>query len=139
MRKIRKGGLYVGLCVLAIAFSGCGEKEVSIPELQELSRYNSGEEKEIRYDFVGEKEIFIEDENLKTPKAMVWVSDSLYVVNKDSNSVLQYSKEGSLQKIITGFWSPIAIAHYDKEIYVANENDGKIQVMDEQGDFLRDY
>lgn len=140
MRKNRKGGLYIGLFALAIAFSGCGKKEASIPELKELSRYNSGEEKELtQYDFVGEKKIFIEDGNLKTPKAMVCVGDNLYVANKDGHCVLQYSKDGSLQKTIKGFWSPVAISHYDKEIYVANENDGKIQVMDEQGNFLRNY
>jgi len=140
MRKLRKAGLCAGLCVLSIAFSGCGKKEASVPELQELSQYISvGEEEIPQYNFVGKKEIFIEDENLKSPKAMVCVGDSLYVVNKGGNSVLQYSKDGSLQKTINGFWNPVAIAHQEKEIYVANENDGKIRVMDEDGNILKDY
>ena len=129
MRKMKKG-LYIGLCIAGLVFCGCGKKEESpAPKLEEYSNYDS----------VREKEIFIEDENLKTPKAMVCVGDSLYVVNKDGNSVLQYSKDGSLQNTIKGFWSPIAIAHFEKEIYVANENDGKIHAMDEEGNLLKEY
>jgi len=136
MSNLVKIGLYISLSMLTALLCGCSREESIAPQIE---LYNN-------YDTSMEKTIFVEDNMLNVPTAMVYVDDCLYVTSKEGHCVLKYSKEGVLEKTIGGlgngdgeFRKPVAIASYDKEIYVVDENDGKVQVFDLDGTLKNKY
>jgi len=136
MVNLKKTGVYLSLTILFFLLGGCGKNENIAPK---MSQYNN-------YDETMNKTVFIEDAVLDVPKGLVYVGDSLYVTSKEGHCVLKYSKEGILEKTIGNlgngdgeFRKPVAITYYGEELYVADEEDGKIQVFDLDGSFIRKY
>lgn len=125
------------LLVLSIFLCACGRKEEPAPQME---TYNN-------LDNVLKKEIFIEeDSNLQAPAGLVCVDDSIYVVSKENNCILKYSASGAFEASFGNigqkegeFSKPTAIANCENKIYVANENDGRIQAFDLEGNFQKLY
>lgn len=136
MNHLKKIGVLISMIMLVVAIGGCGEKESAVPNLGDYSNFDTS----------WEKRVFVEDAVLNTPAAMVYVGDSLYVASREGHCVLKYSKEGVLEQTIGGigngegeFRKPIAIAAYEDAIYVADENDGKVQVFNIDGTFRNQF
>ncbi len=125
------------LLVLSIFLCACGRQEEPAPQMETYNNLDNGLE----------KEIFIEkDSNLQSPAGLVCIGDSIYVVSKGNNCVLKYSTAGAFEALFGNigqkegeFSKPTAIANYEETIYVADENDGRIQAFDLEGNFQKLY
>ncbi len=125
------------LLLLSICLCACEKQEESAPQME---TYNN-------LDNALKKEIFIEkDSNLQAPMGLVCVDDSIYVISKENNCVLRYSTAGEFEAVFGNigkkegeFSKPTAIANYEETIYIADENDGRIQAFDLEGNFQKEF
>lgn len=125
------------LLLLSICLCACGSREEAAPQME---TYNN-------LDNALTKEIFIEkDSNLQAPAGLVCVDDSIYVISKENSCVLRYSITGVLEAAFGNigkkegeFSKPTAIANYEETIYIADENDGRIQAFDLEGNFQKEF
>ena len=127
------------ICVILVVFSilcGCtNDKSASL----EVSEYNNTEN-------IITKEQFVEDKTHSGLCGVVCANEDLFVVSKGDNCVIQYTNSGDIKNTfgIVGngegeFSSPVAICEFDNMIYIADENDGRVQVFDLDGNCLKKY
>lgn len=127
------------LFVILFSFSvlcGCTNDKSVAPK---ISEYNNTEENTI-------KKQFIEDKAHGDLCGVVCVNKDIFVVSQNDNCVIRYSDSGDINKVfgVVGndegeFSSPVAICEYNSMVYVADENDGRVQVFDLEGNFLNYY
>lgn len=133
---MKKISLYPILVILTLTLYGCEQVKETVPD---ITQYND-------YDMTMELKTFVADDILNVPKSMIYVEGSLYVTSMEGHCVLKYSSDGILEAKMGclgngdgEFRSPIAIANYGDDIYIADENDGKIQVFDLEGTYKNTY
>ncbi|MBO5143641.1 MAG: hypothetical protein J6C46_11750 [Clostridia bacterium] len=127
------------VCIVLLTISllcGCVNEEAAAPEIDEYCNY----------DELISKEQFVEEKSYGDLSGMVCKNKDIFVVSKQDNCVLKYSNDGELLKKIGMLGNgdgelsrPVAICEFDNMIYVADENDGRIQVFDLEGNYKNKY
>lgn len=131
-----KKRLFICLIISTLLFlCGCNKEKTFEPSVEEYDNQKLMYEKKL-----------IEDASMGSFGSLTCMGNNIYVVCTGSNCILKYSKEGQLVdtfgRVGKGegeFSKPIAICNFDNEIYVMDENDGRIQVFDENGKFIKKY
>jgi len=75
MSYSKKTGVLISVVMLLIALGGCGKRESSAPNVGSYSNFDTS----------WKKTVFVEDDTLNVPMAMVYAGDSLYVVSREGN------------------------------------------------------